>query len=81
LTCSSPGDSPVVLGEGRGRARVDLLSSHEATVSLALRFATPTGSPRYLNIVPGARMQINGGRVAARPVLAGVQSLDISPGA
>jgi hypothetical protein len=105
---------PVVLGEGRGNARVDLLSPQEATVSLTLSFPTPMGSPRYFNIVAGARMQIDSGRVIlanpslrlgrlvlpdqplrwlspvistliqgerrVRPVLAGVQSLDISRG-
>ncbi len=105
---------PVVLGDGRGAARIDLMSSQKATVSLTLRFATPTGSSRYLNIVAGARVQIDQGRLSvadptlrlgrlvlldpplrwlapvisvlvqaerrARPVLAGVQSLEISPG-
>jgi hypothetical protein len=105
---------PVVLGDGRGTARVDLMASQTATVSLTLRFATPTGSSRYLNIVAGARVQIDQGRVSvadptlrlgrlvlpdqplrwlgpvigvlvqaerrARPVLAGVQSLEIGPG-
>jgi hypothetical protein len=105
---------PVVLGEGRGTARVDLLASRQARVSLTLRFATPTGRARYLNIVAGARVQIDQGRVRvadptlrlgrlglpdpplrwlapvisvlvqaerrARPVLAGVQSLEIGPG-
>ena len=105
---------PVVLGEGRGRARVDLLSSDQATLSLTLHFATPTGSSRYLNVVAGARLQIEQGRVSvsgptlrlgrlvlpdrplrwlaplisalvqadrrARPVLAGVQSFEISSG-
>jgi hypothetical protein len=105
---------PVVLGEGRGTARVDLTSAGKATMSLTLPFTTPTGSPRYLNIVAGARVQIDQGRVRVvdstlrlgrlalpdpplrwlapvisvlvqserrvRPVLAGVQSLDISTG-
>ena len=105
---------PVVLGDGRGTARVDLTASRQATVSLTLRFATPTGRARYLNIVTGARVQIDRGRVSvadptlrlgrlvlpepplrwlapiisvlvqaerrARPVLAGVQSLEIGPG-
>jgi hypothetical protein len=105
---------PVVLGEGRGTARLDLTASRTARVSLTLRFATPTGRTRYLNIVAGARVQIDRGRVTvadptvrlgrlvlpdpplrwlgpvigvlvqaerrARPVLAGVQSLEISPG-
>jgi hypothetical protein len=105
---------PVVLGEGRGTARVDLQASRTARVSLTLRFATPTGRARYLNIVAGARVQIDEGRVSvadptlrfgrlvlpdralrwlaplisalvqaerrARPVLAGVQSLEIGPG-
>ena len=105
---------PVVLGEGRGTARVDLQASRTARVSLTLRFATPTGRARYLNIVAGARVQIDQGRVSvadptlrlgrlvlpdralrwlaplisalvqaerrARPVLAGVQSLEIGPG-
>jgi len=105
---------PVVLGEGRGTARVDLMASRTARVSLTLRFATPTGRARYLNIVAGARVQIDHGRVSvadptlrlgrlvlpdpplrwlapvirvlvqaerrARPVLAGVESLEISPG-
>ena len=105
---------PVVLGEGRGTARVDLMPSRKARVSLTLRVATPTGRARYLNIVAGARVQIDQGRVSvadptlrlgrlvlpdpplrwlapvisvlvqaerrARPVLAGVQSLEISPG-
>lgn len=105
---------PVVLGEGRGTARVDLMSSRAARISLTLRFATPTGRARHLNIVIGARVQIDRGRVSvadptlrlgrlvlpdqplrwlapvisvlvqaerrARPVLAGVQSLEISPG-
>jgi hypothetical protein len=105
---------PVVLGEGRGTARVDLLASRTAHVSLTLRFATPTGRARYLNILAGARVQIDEGRVSvadptlrlgrlvlpdrplrwlaplisalvqaerrARPVLAGVQSLEIGPG-
>lgn len=105
---------PVVLGDGRGTARVDLMASQKARVSLTLRFATPTGRARYLNIVTGARVQIDQGRVSvadptlrlgrlvlpdqplrwlapgisvlvqaerrARPVLAGVQSLEISPG-
>jgi hypothetical protein len=105
---------PVVLGEGRGTARVDLMAPRTARVSLTLRFATPTGRARYLNIVAGARVQIDQGRVRvadptlrlgrlvlpdpplrwlapvlsvlvqaerrARPVLAGVQSLEIGPG-
>jgi hypothetical protein len=105
---------PVVLGEGRGTARVDLTASRQARVSLTLRVATPTGRARYLNLVAGARVQIDRGRVSvadptlrlgrlvlpeqplrwlgpvigvlvqaerrARPVLAGVQSLEISPG-
>ena len=105
---------PVVLGEGRGTARVDLLASRQTRVSLTLRFATPTGHARYLNIVAGARVQIDRGRVSvadptlrlgrlvlphpplrwlapvisvlaqterrARPVLAGVESLEIGPG-
>ena len=105
---------PVVLGEGRGMARVELPASRQARVSLTLPFATPTGRARYLNIVAGARVQIDQGRVSvadptlrlgrlvlpdrplrwlapvisalvqadrrARPVLAGVQSLEISPG-
>jgi hypothetical protein len=105
---------PVVLGEGRGTARVDLMASRTARVSLTLPFATPTGGARYLNIVAGARVQIDQGRVSvadptlrlgrlvlpgqplrwlgpvisvlvqaerrARPVLAGVQSLEIGPG-
>ena len=61
---------PVVLGGGRGAARVDLMSSGQATLSLTLRFATPTGSARYLNIVAGTRMQIDQGRVTvADPTL------------
>ena len=102
---------PVVLGDGRGAARIDLMSSQKATVSLTLRFATPTGTSRYLNVVAGARVQIDQGRVSvadptlrlgrlvlpdpplrwlapvisvlvqaerrARPVLAGVESLEI----
>jgi hypothetical protein len=105
---------PVVLGEGRGNARVDLLSPQEATVSLTLRVPAPARGPRYLNIVAGARVQIENGRVSLaepslrlgrwvlpdeplrwlspilsgivqtdrrlRPVLAGVQSLDIGSG-
>lgn len=105
---------PVVLGKGRGTARVDLTPSGKATVSLTLPFAPPTGRPRYLNLVAGARVQIDQGQVRvgdptlrlgrlalpdpplrwlapiisglvqaerrARPVLAGVQSLEISPG-
>jgi hypothetical protein len=105
---------PVVLGEGRGAARVDLMASRTARVSLTLPFATPTGRARYLNIVAGARVQIDQGRVSvtdptlrlgrlvlpdrplrwlgpvigvlvqaerrARPVLAGVQSLEIGSG-
>jgi hypothetical protein len=61
---------PVVLGDGRGTAHVVLLSSRKATVSLTLRFATPTGRARYLNIVSGARVQIDRGRVSvADPTL------------
>jgi hypothetical protein len=105
---------PLVLGEGRGTARVDLMASRLARVSLTLRVATPTGRARYLNIVAGARVQIDRGRVRvadptlrlgrlvlpdhplrwlapvisvlvqaerrARPVLAGVESLEIDPG-
>jgi hypothetical protein len=105
---------PVVLGEGRGTARADLTRSGEAAVALTLPFATFTGRPRYLNIVAGARVRIDQGRVSvadprlrvgrlvlpdpplrwlasvlgglvqaerqARPVLAGVQSLEIGPG-
>lgn len=105
---------PVVLGEGRGAARVALMASRTVRVSLTLPFATPTGSARYLNIVAGARVQIDQGRLSvadptlrlgrlalpspslrwlgpaigllvqaerrARPVLAGVQSLEIGPG-
>jgi hypothetical protein len=105
---------PVVLGDGRGTARVDLLASRQARVSLTLRFTTPTGRARYLNIVAGARVQIDRGRVSvadptlrlgrlvlperplrwlapvigvlvqaerrARPILAGVERLEIGPG-
>ena len=105
---------PVVLGEGRGTARVELMASRRATVSLTFRFAPPTGRARYLNLVAGARVQIDQGRVSvadptlrlgrlvlpepplrwlapvisalvqaerrARPVLAGVESLEIGPG-
>ena len=105
---------PVVLGEGRGAARVDLLASRTAQVSLTLPLGTPVGGARYLNIVAGARLQIDQGRVSmadptlrlgrlalpgpplrwlapvigglvqaerrARPVLAGVESLEIGPG-
>jgi hypothetical protein len=105
---------PVVLGEGRGTARVDLTASRRATVSLTLRFAMPTGRARYLNIVAGAGVQIDRGRLRVadptlrlgrlalpepplrwlapvisvlvqaerrvRPVLAGVETLEISPG-
>jgi hypothetical protein len=61
---------PVVLGEGRGAARVDLMASRTARVSLTLPFATPTGRARYLNIVAGARVQIDQGRVSvAAPTL------------
>ncbi len=61
---------PVVLGEGRGTARVDLLASRQARVSLTLRFATPTGGARHLNIVAGARVQIDRGGVSvADPTL------------
>jgi hypothetical protein len=61
---------PVVLGEGRGTARVDLMASRQARMSLTLRFATPTGRARYLNIVAGARVQIDRGRVSvADPTL------------
>jgi hypothetical protein len=104
---------PVVLGEGRGAARVDLLASRTAQVSLTLPFDT-LGRARYLNLVAGARLQIDQGRVSvagltlrlgrlvlpsralqwlapvigglvqaerrARPVLAGVESLEIGPG-
>ena len=105
---------PVLLGEGRGRARVDLMASRAAAVSVTLRFAGPTGRSRFLNVVAGARMQIDQGRVSvadptlrlgwlvvpgpplrwaaplishfveaerrARPVLAGVERLEIGPG-
>ena len=105
---------PVVLGDGRATARVDLMAPRHARVSLTLRFATPTGRARYLNLVAGARVQIDRGRLSvadptlrlgrlalpdpplrwlapvisglvqaerrARPVLAGVQSLEIGPG-
>ncbi|HUM16684.1 MAG TPA: hypothetical protein VL086_13405 [Candidatus Nitrosotalea sp.] len=105
---------PVVLGEGRGAARVDLMASQMARVSLTLPVVTPTGRVRYLNIVAGARVQIDRGRVSVadptlrlgrlvlpeqplrwlapvisilvqaerrvRPVLAGVESLEIDPG-
>ena len=104
---------PLVLGEGRGAARVDLLASRTAQVSLTLPFDTP-GRARYLNLVAGVRLQIDQGRVSvadptlrlgrlalpsralqwlapvigglvqaerrARPVLAGVESLEIGPG-
>ena len=105
---------PLVLGEGRARVRVDLLSPQEATVSLSLRLPALTGGRRYLNVVAGARLHIDGGRVSladprlrlgrlvlpeqplrwvspvlgglvraerrARPVLAGLQTLDIGSG-
>ena len=105
---------PLVLGEGRGAARVDLLASRTAQVSLTLPLGTLVGGARYLNIVAGARLQIDQGRVSvtdpalrlgrlalpspplrwlapvlgglvqaerrARPVLAGVESLEIDPG-
>ncbi len=105
---------PLVLGEGRGAARVDLLASRTAQVSLTLPLGTPMGGARYLNIVAGARLQIDQGRVSvadptlrlgrltlpgpplrwlapvigglvqaerrARPVLVGVESLEIGPG-
>jgi hypothetical protein len=61
---------PVVLGEGRAAARVDLMASRQARVSLTLRFPTPTGRPRYLNVVTGARVQVDQGRVkVADPTL------------
>jgi len=105
---------PVVLGEGRGKARVDLLSPQEAAVLLTLRLPAPTSGPRYLNIVAGGHLQIENGRISLadpslrlgrwvlpdeplrwlspvlvgfvqterriRPVLAGVQRLDIGSG-
>lgn len=105
---------PLVLGEGRARVRVDLLSPQEATVSLSLRLPALTGGRRYLNVVAGARLHSDGGRVSladprlrlgrlvlpeqplrwvspvlgglvraerrARPVLAGLQTLDIGSG-
>jgi hypothetical protein len=105
---------PLVLGEGRGTARVDLMAPRTVRVSLTLPFVTPTGRARYLNIVTGARVQIDQGRLSVadptlrlgrlalpdrplrwlapiisglvqaerrvRPVLAGVESLEIGPG-
>jgi hypothetical protein len=105
---------PVVLGEGRGTARVDLIGPRQARVSLTLRLTTLAGRARYLNIVAGARVQIDRGRVSvgdptlrlgrlvlpdrplrwlapvigllvqaerrARPVLAGVERLEIDSG-
>jgi hypothetical protein len=105
---------PVVLGEGRGAARIDLMASRTARLSLTLPFAPPTGRARYLNIVAGAHVQIDQGRLRvgdptlrlgrlvlpdrvlrwlgpvigvlvqaerrARPVLAGVESLEIGSG-
>ena len=61
---------PLVLGEGRGAARVDLLPSRTAQVSLTLPLGTLVGGARYLNIVAGARLQIDQGRVSvADPTL------------
>lgn len=105
---------PVVFGEGRARARVHLVSPQEATVSLTLRLPALTGGRRYLNVVAGSRVHIDGGRVSLadprlrlgrlvlphqplrwlspvlsglvradrrpRPVLAGLQTLDIASG-
>jgi len=51
---------PVVLNDGRARARIDLESPHTAALSLSLRLP---GGTRYLNLVAGARAGIdNGGR-------------------
>ena len=105
---------PLVLGEGRATARVDLMASRTVRVSVTLPIATSTGRARYLNIVTGARVQIDQGRLSVadptlrlgrlalpdrplrwlapiisglvqaerrvRPVLAGVESLEIGPG-
>jgi hypothetical protein len=102
---------PVVLGDGRATARIDLESPPAATLSLSLRLP---GGHRYLNVVAGARAAIDNGRLTlgdprlrlgrltlpgvslrwlspilraliqaerrTRPVLAGVERLDIDPG-
>ena len=101
---------PVVLSDGRATARIDLESPQGATLSLSLRWP---GGTRYLNLVAGARVAIDNGRLTlgdprlrigrltlpeaslrwlspiltaliqadrrVRPVLAGVERLDIDP--
>jgi hypothetical protein len=49
---------PVVLGDGRATARIDLESPHAATLSLSLRWP---GGIRYLNLVAGAQVAIDSG--------------------
>ena len=100
----------VVLGE-RAKARVDLSPSDEATIAVTLGIP---GSSRYLNVVTGARVRVEDGRLhvgephlrvghlalpgfarhalapvltavvqadrRARPILAGVQRLEIADG-
>ena len=102
---------PVVLDDGRATARIDLDSPRAATLSLSLRLP---GGTRYLNLVAGAQVAIDNGRLTlgdprlrlgrlalpgaflrwlspiltaliqaerrTRPVLAGVERLDIDPG-
>ena len=51
---------PVVLNDGRATARIELESSHAATLSLSLRLP---GATRYLNLVAGARAAIDNGQL------------------
>jgi hypothetical protein len=102
---------PVLLGDGRAAARIDLESPPVAILSLSFRLP---GGARYLNLVAGARVAIDNAKLTlgdprlrigrltlpgallrrlspiftaliqaerrARPVLAGVERLDIGPG-
>lgn len=102
---------PVLLGDGRAAARIDLESPPVAALSLSFRMP---GGARYLNLTAGARVAIDNGKLTlgdprlrigrltlpgpllrwlspiltaliqaerrARPVLAGVERLDIGPG-
>jgi hypothetical protein len=104
---------PLVLGDGRAAARVDLAAPSQATLSLSVRVPGAGGDPRFLNLVAGALVDIDRGRLTladsrlrigrvavpegllgwlspaiaslvqaerrVRPILAGVQDLDIGP--
>ena len=84
---SGRGEAPDSPGLGppgrprRGTARVYLMASRMARVSLTLLFATPTGRARYQNLVAGARVQTWApGPAGPTPAIAGAGHRHPCPG-